>query len=167
VRLKPDAHGLRLKRRDTCDNCVSTVSVFTRKASAKAQIIGRDDKTMLSQDNTKRRDGRAGGPCCKMKNMNCPPLPAAQKGGPAGCTAGRASGLHIKLGYGKGRAGGLLFSAARWTALLFSPPKIHVFHLEIRPSSPPGPPALLLVLSLSSGLPDWLFDAKCHKFGFF
>jgi len=38
---------------------------------------------------------------------------AAQKGGPAGCTTGQASGLHIKLAYGKGWAGGLPFSPAR------------------------------------------------------
>jgi len=31
-----------------------------------------------------------------------------------------------------------------------SPPKIHVFHLETRPSSPAGPPALQLVLSKTS-----------------
>ena len=32
-----------------------------------------------------------------------------------------------------------------------SPPKIHVFQLETRPSSPPGPPAFQLVLS-----PGWI-----------
>ena len=47
--LKPDAHRLRLKRRSTCNNCVSTVWVFTCKAAAKAQITGRDDKTVLSR----------------------------------------------------------------------------------------------------------------------
>jgi len=44
-------------------------------------------------DNTK---WRVGGPCCQMKNMKFPR--AAQKGGPAGCTTGQASGLHIKAG---------------------------------------------------------------------
>jgi len=94
---------------------------------------------------------------------------AAQKGGPAGCTTGWASELHIKLGCGKGRAGGLPFSAARPaffrspTNRLFCaarrPPllscvqqpasrsKIYFFHLETRPSSPP---ALQLVLSNNS-----------------
>jgi len=38
---------------------------------------------------------------------------AAQKGEPAGCTTGRASGLHIKAGCRKGWAGGLPFSAGR------------------------------------------------------
>jgi len=42
-----------------------------------------------------------------MKNMNFPR--AAQKDGPAGCTTGQASGLHIQLGCGKGHAGGLPF----------------------------------------------------------
>ena len=46
---------------------------------------------------------------------------AAQKGGPAGWTTGRASGLRIKLGCRKERAGRLLFSAAR-TAIFRSPP---------------------------------------------
>ena len=30
--------------------------------------------------------------------------------------------------------------ATCWPGLLCSPPKIHVIHLETRPSSPPGPP---------------------------
>ena len=53
---------------------------------------------------------------------------AAQKSGPAGCTTGLDSGLHIKLGCGKGRSGGLRFSAARCTAFLCSPPaRLSVF----------------------------------------
>ena len=36
------------------------------------------------------------------------------------------------------------------TSVLCSPPKVHVFHLETQFSSPPGPPALQLVLSLRS-----------------
>ena len=78
-----------------------------------------------------------------------------------GCTLRGAGGLHIKLGYGKGRSGGLPFSAAR--PALFrslpalpsvlsseqpaSPPTVHVFHLETRPSNPLGTPTLQLVLS--------------------
>jgi len=77
-----------------------------------------------------------------------PPVLAAQKGRLACCTTGRASGLHIRLGCGKGRARGLPFSAARPFVqyagppfcFLCSPPKIHVFHLETRPSSPLGTP---------------------------
>jgi len=98
----------------------------------------------------------------------------AQNGGPAGCTTGRASGLHkrrtgglhiklccrkrrtgglhINLGCRKRRAGGQPNSAG-WPVLFRSQqdrpfvqpagqPKIHVSHLETRPSSPPGPPAL-------------------------
>jgi len=49
--------------------------------------------TLQKRDNTKRR---AGGPCCQMNNMN---FPRAQKGWPAGCTTGWASGLHIKAGW--------------------------------------------------------------------
>jgi len=62
---------------------------------------------------------------------------AAQKGGPAGCTTGQASGLHIKLAYGKGRVGGLPFSAAR-PALFCN-----------LPDGPPARPALQLVLSIT------------------
>ena len=84
---------------------------------------------------------------------------AAQKGARAAWQAapqdgGWASGLHIKLGCGKARAGGLPFSAAR-PALFRNPtdrffvqpavlscvqqpvsrPKIHLFHFETQPSS--------------------------------
>jgi len=45
---------------------------------------------------------------------------ATLQDGPVGCTLRWASGLHIKLGCGIGRAGGLLFSAAR-PALFRSP----------------------------------------------
>jgi len=96
---------------------------------------------------------------------------AAQKGGPAGCTPGQASGLHIKLAYGKGWARGLPFSAARPAlfhnlpdrlfvqpaslpfCLQCSPPKVHVFHLETRPSSPSGPP-----ISVIHGLMNTLLN---------
>jgi len=75
------------------------------------------------------------------------------------------SGLHIKLGCGKGQARGLPFSTARPrpSPQPASPPLCAVrrpallsstsvqpaenFHLETRLSSPPGPPALQLVLS--------------------
>jgi len=46
---------------------------------------------------------------------------AAQKGGLAGYTTKQASGLHIKLGCGKGRVIGLPFSAV-CPALFRSPP---------------------------------------------
>ena len=116
----------------------------------------------LERDNTKRRAGRAGGPCYQIKNMNFPWVgelhrragwQAAQQDRPVGCTLGWAGGLHIKLTYWKGRAGGLPFSATHpalfrnpldrlfvQPALLssvqpVSPPKVHVFHLETRPSN--------------------------------
>jgi len=71
---------------------------------------------------------------------------AAQQDRPVGCTLGRAGGLHIKLSYRKGLAGGLPFSAARPARLFvqpagppfclqYSPLKVHVFHLETRPSN--------------------------------
>ena len=100
-----------------------------------------------------------------MKNKFSTGWGDAQKGRPSDCTTGRASGLHIKLGCGKRRAGGLPFSAAHPAlfysqpdllfvqpvgppfCLLCSPSKVHVFHLETRPPSLPGPPALQLVLS--------------------
>jgi len=119
-----------------------------------------------STDNTKRRAGRAGGPCCQMKNMKFPRTgelhrragrQAALQNGPVGCILRQAGGLHIKLGCQNGRVGGLPFSAVRLAifrsppfCLLCSPPKVNVFHLETRPSSPPGPPALQLVLSQST-----------------
>jgi len=60
-----------------------------------------------------------------------------EKGGPEGCP-------FVQLA--------LSFSAARRPTLLSSVqpvslPKVHVFHLETRPSSPPGPLAFQLVLS--------------------
>jgi len=65
---------------------------------------------------------------------------AAQKGGrqaaqqdrPVDCTLGRAGGLHIKLAYGKGRAGGLPLSTARPT-LFCNPPD----RLFVQPAGPP------------------------------
>jgi len=59
-----------------------------------------------------------------MKNMNFPwagelhrrvGRQAAQQDRPVGCTLGQAGGLHIKLAYGKGWAGGLAFSAVHPT----------------------------------------------------
>jgi len=46
---------------------------------------------------------------------------AALQDWPVGCTLRGASGLHIKLGCGKGQSGGMPFSAAR-PALFRSPP---------------------------------------------
>ena len=89
-------------------------------------------------DNTKWRAGRAGGPCCQMKKLNF--LRADELHRRACCTAGRASGLHIrragglhsKLVCGKGRAGGLLFSAV-CPALFGSLPD----RLLVQPAGPP------------------------------
>jgi len=53
-------------------------------------------------DNTKRRAGRPGGlegAFPNEKHEFSVGWQAAQKGGPAGCTAERASGLHIKAGW--------------------------------------------------------------------
>jgi len=114
--------------------------------------------SQLRMDNTEQR---AGGLCCQMKNMNFPRAgelhrradrQATPQDGQVGCTLRRSGRLHIKLGCGKGQAGGLPFSAVRRTAFfvqpagpLFclvcsSPPKIHLFCLETQPFSPPGPP---------------------------
>ena len=95
----------------------------------------------------------------------------AQKGGSAGCTKDRASGLHIKTGCTliwaaeKGRlegcpflqaspsfattccAGPLLCSLPARPSVVCSLPKIHVYHLETRPSGLSG---LKLVLSTVS-----------------
>jgi len=57
---------------------------------------------------------------------------AAPQDWPVGCTLRGASGLHIKLGCGKGRSGGLPFSAAR-PALFCSPPH----RLFVQPAGPP------------------------------
>jgi len=46
---------------------------------------------------------------------------AAPQDGPVGCTFRQAGGLQIQLGCGKGRIGGLPFSAA-CPALFLSPP---------------------------------------------
>ena len=65
--------------------------------------------------------GRAGGPCCQMKNMNFlrtgelhrrAERQAAPQDEPAGCTLKQSDWLHIRVGYGKRRAGELPFSAA-------------------------------------------------------
>ena len=80
-----------------------------------------------------------GGSCCQMKNMNFPRAgemhrrcaqkhtsrQTALQDGPVGCTLRRAGGLHSKLGCGKGRAGGLPFSAAR--PALFRSPRNRLF----------------------------------------
>jgi len=59
----------------------------------------------LQWDNTKRRAGGLEGRVAKWKTWIFRGL--------ASCTLGRAGGLHIKVAYGKARAGGLPFSAAR------------------------------------------------------
>jgi len=70
---------------------------------------------------------------------------AAQKSGPAGCTTGRASGLHIKAGCTVSWAAE---KSGRRAALFRSPPArpsvfcaasqpVHVFRLETRPAGPP------------------------------
>ena len=88
-----------------------------------------------------RRAGRPGKPCCQKKNMNYPPSgelnrragrQAALQDWPVGCILRGASGMHIKLGCGKGRSGGLPFSAAR-PALFRSPPH----RLFMQPAGPP------------------------------
>ena len=65
--------------------------------------------------------GRAGGPCCQMKNMNFvrtgelhrrAERQAAPQDKPAGCKLKQSDWLHIRVGYGKRRAGELPFSAA-------------------------------------------------------
>jgi len=60
---------------------------------------------------------------------------AAQQDRPVGCTLGRSGGLHIKLAYGKGRAGGLPFSAARPALFRNQPDRLFVQHA--RPAGPP------------------------------
>ena len=107
---------------------------------------------------------------------------AAQKGGPASCTTGQASELHINLAYGKGWAEGLPFSAA-CPALFRNPPdrlfvqpagppfclkcrlpKVHIFHLETalqaaRPASPLISIILASYLTVST-IPLQSFGAK-------
>ena len=72
-------------------------------------------------DNTKRRAGRAGGPCFQFENMNCSGLEgcmegrAGHQGGQTGCTKGRAAQQNGRraaqqsgqAACNKGRAGGL------------------------------------------------------------
>ena len=64
--------------------------------------------------------------------MGCTLNWAAEKGGPEGCPFVQPIPP---------------FSVARPFVQCTGPLKIHVFHLETRPSSPSGPPALQLVLS--------------------
>ena len=105
----------------------------------------------FSMVNTKQR---AGGPCCKMKNMTFPGAgdlhrragwQAALQDGPVGCKLSWASEKGGLEGCPFLQLAGPPFCAACWPALLSSvqptsPPKIHVFHLETRPFSLPSPP---------------------------
>jgi len=97
-----------------------------------------------------------------MKNMNFPRAgelhrragrQAALQGGPVGCTLRWAAEKGGPEGCPFLQPAGSPFCTARWPVLLSSmqpasPPTVHVFHLETRSSSPPGPPALQLVLSI-------------------
>ena len=124
----------------------------------------------MPRDNTKRRAGGLEGHVANWKTWifqgkaSCTGR-AGRLHYRTGQWAAHWGGLQIKLGCRKGRAGGLPFSAVQPVlfritpdrpfeqpasppfCLLWSPPKIHVFHLETRPSSPPGPQTLQLVLS--------------------
>ena len=95
-------------------------------------------------DNTKRRAGRAGGPCFQLNNMNFPRAGGLhRKPGPDFCLLE----LHIKAGrWAAEKPAGPPFCAARRPGPLFcvQPSEIQVFHLETQPSSPP---TLQLVLS--------------------
>jgi len=82
---------------------------------------------------------------------------AAKKGGPEGCPFLQPTGP--------------TFCAARCLSILYSvqqasPPKIHVFHLETRPS---GPQAFQLVLSFRKGYVFWIcqdhFKQLCFSKG--
>jgi len=127
-------------------------------------------------DNTKWRAGRPGGPYCQMKKHEFSAgWWATEKGGPAGYTTGRASGLHMKAGRQAAHLAWLQKRVGRRAAFFCSPPcpfpqptrppfcaacrpallssvqpasllKIHVFHLETRPSSP---------LAFQLVLPSW------------
>ena len=117
-------------------------------------------------DNTKRQ---AGGPYCQIKNINLlragklhrrAGQQAALQDGSVGCTLRlhRPASCTLSLATERGGLEGYPFLQASPSfsadrpfvqpagpsfCLLCRPPKIHVFHLETRPS---GPPALQLVL---------------------
>ena len=127
-------------------------------------------------DNTKRRAGRAGGPCCQMKNMNYPRAgelhrragqQAAIQDWPVGCTLREVGGLHIKPGCGKGRSGGLPFSAAH--PFLCSPPArpsvlssvqpagsspFSFGNMALQPARPVSPPISVICMLLFASKPN-------------
>ena len=131
-------------------------------------------------DNTKQRPG---GLCSQMKNMNFPRAGELHRraGRQDRCTTGQTSGLHSKLGCRKGRLEGCHFLqpappffAAHWTVFLCSPPfcllKVHVFHLETRPSSSPGLPISVILAYVPYSMKIWWINVPMNTlhvtFGF-
>jgi len=105
---------------------------------------------------------------------------AALQDGPVGCTLRRAGGCTLNWVAEKGgpkdfhflQAGPSLSASSRTVllssppfCLLCSPPKIYVFHLETRPSSPPGPPALQFVLSRAVNAVNTPLTHRCQTCG--
>ena len=107
--------------------------------------------------NTKRRAGRAGGPCFQINNMNFrrygwlhrrPGWQPAQNARLAGCTTGRVSELHIKAGQWLRKSPPdcpFVQPAGPALCRMCTPPKFTFF---IRKHSSPARPALQLVLSV-------------------
>ena len=75
---------------------------------------------------------------------------AAEKGSPSACPLPQPSLLCSPPARLNVQTTGPSCSAACPSVQLASPQKIHVFHLSTWPSSPPGPPAFRLVLSVCS-----------------